>query len=280
MAAEHEEASTVIPPTVVTRRSGLDLSGSVAIVTGASSGIGRAAALRLAELGADIVANSGPTSQVALDEVADRISKMGRNVAIFNADITDPETSVQLVKMAQDSMFPNGFDIVVHAAGITGMDATARRIKEEEHRKIMDANYYGFLYFLREATHPKGIRNNGSIAFVSSVVPATNISVQVAYSAAKIAGEQLVRAQVAELTRKGRGVRINSIAPGAVDTRMLRDAEKRNPGTIAKFIEVTPLGRLVTPEEVADGIAFLVSDMSLMVTGAILDVNGGMFLRS
>jgi len=240
---------------------------SVALVTGASRGIGAACAVALAAGGHDVAV--GYVNDLAgAEATAAAVEAAGTKAAIVQGDIADPAAAEAVVSAAEDALGPLG--ALVLNAGIT-RDGLMMRMSDDDWRAVIDTNLSGSFYCARAALRGMMKRREGSIVAVSSVVGLMGNAGQVNYAAAKAGLIGMTKSLAKEAG--SRGVRANSIAPGYISTDMtdvLSDDIKE------QLIGHTPLGRLGTPEDVAGLVAFLCSDASSFITGTVIPVDGGL----
>lgn len=243
------------------------LDGMVALVTGSSRGIGRAIAVALAKAGANVVVNYAGREDAAR-ETADMIEEIGRKALVIKADVSDPE---QVKAMVDKTVKELGrLDILVNNAGIT-RDNLLMRMKDEEWDTVVNTNLKGAFNCCRAAARPMLKARGGRIINVSSVVGLSGNPGQVNYSAAKAGLIGLTRTLAGELG--SRGITVNAVAPGFITTDM---TEKLPDDVKERLKERIPLGRLGTPEEIADVVTFLCSPSAGYITGQVIAVDGGM----
>lgn len=243
------------------------LSGRVAVVTGASRGIGRAIAVVLAQKGADVVLNF--TSQAeAAGTVAGEIRAAGRSSLIYRADVSDPAQAAALIKAATDEF--GRVDILVNNAGIT-RDNLILRMKEEDWDAVLQVNLKGAFNCAKAAARTMVKNRHGRIINITSVVALTGNAGQVNYCAAKAGIIGLTRALAKELG--SRKITVNAVAPGFITTDM---TEGLAPDLKEKMLYSVPLARFGRPEEVAGLVVYLASDDAAYITGQTIAVDGGM----
>jgi 3-oxoacyl-[acyl-carrier protein] reductase len=243
------------------------LSGKVALVTGASRGIGRAIAARLAAQGASVVAAArGDHAQAAVTE----ITAAGHSAEAVSLDVTD-ETAVE--KLPGDIVARHGrLDIVVSNAGIA-RDNLLMRMKREEWDVVMSTNLTAAFVLARAAVRPMLKQHGGRIIAISSVVGQTGNAGQINYAASKAGLIGFAKALAREVA--SRGITVNVVAPGFIETDMTKAiAEKAH----ADWAGQIPLARLGTVDDVAAAVCFLASDEAAYITGHVLAVNGGMYM--
>lgn len=240
---------------------------SVALVTGASRGIGAACAVALAQAGFD-VAVGYVADEAGANATADAVRAAGRQAAVVQGDISDPAAADAVVSGAEEALGP--LDALVLNAGIT-RDGLMMRMSDDDWQSVIDTNLSGSFYCARAALRGMMKRRAGSIVAVSSVVGLMGNAGQVNYAAAKAGLIGMTKSLAKEAG--ARGVRANAIAPGYISTDMtdvLSDDIKE------QLIGHTPLGRLGTPDDVAGLVAFLCSDASAFITGTVIPVDGGL----
>jgi 3-oxoacyl-[acyl-carrier protein] reductase len=245
------------------------LTGKVAVVTGAGKGIGRAIALKLAQLGASIVINYRSSAKEA-EEVIQEIRNNGGKADMVQGDVSSFEEAEKVIKFAVESF--GKLDILVNNAGIT-KDALLLRMKEDDFSKVLDVNLKGVFNCTKHASAIMLKQKSGRIINISSVIGLIGNAGQANYAAAKAGIIGFTKSVAKELGT--RGITVNAIAPGFITTDMtevLADKVKE------KLLENVPLKRLGSPEDVANLAAFLASDNASYITGQVINVDGGMVM--
>jgi 3-oxoacyl-[acyl-carrier protein] reductase len=244
----------------------IDLSGRVALVTGASRGIGRAIAQRLAAHGALVVAVARAGNA---QSVVDDIGAAGGKAEAASADVTDPGAAQRVVS---DALERHGrVDILVNNAGIT-RDQLMLRMKRDDWDAVIATNLTGAFALTQAALKPMIKQRAGRIVCISSVVGQSGNAGQANYAASKAGLIGFAKAVALEVA--SRGITVNVVAPGMIETDMTRamTASARE-----EWASKIPLGRLGTPDDVASAVCFLASDEASYITGHVLSVNGGMY---
>lgn len=245
------------------------LKEKTVLVTGASRGIGRAAALALAEAGADVAVNYQSSFEAARDVCAE-VRRLGVRARTYQADVSDEDQAQQLVEKIVDDF--GRIDVLVNNAGIT-RDKSFVKMSRAMWDEVLRVNLEGPVNVIR-AVLPGMVANGwGRIINVSSIVGQTGNFGQANYSAAKGALISLTKTLAREVARKG--VTVNAVAPGFIATDMTRDLA---PASLEAVKAMTPVGRLGDPMEVAAAIVFLALPAASYVTGQVLAVNGGMYM--
>ncbi|HLD58693.1 MAG TPA: beta-ketoacyl-ACP reductase [archaeon] len=243
------------------------LSGKIALVTGASRGIGKAIALELALNGAKVAVNFFDEKEKAL-ATAEEISRISGAIAV-KADVSNLEETKKMVLEVKQKF--GRIDILVNNAAIT-IDKTFRKSTKEEWEKIMRTDLdsmFNVTYPVLETMLEQG---NGSIVNIASASGEIGFFGQVSYSAAKAGVIGFTKALAKEVASKG--IRVNAVSPGIIAGTAI--SEKIPKEILEKFIEAIPLKRLGNPEEIAKAVVFLACNDSNYITGQVLRVNGGL----
>lgn len=249
----------------------IDLSGKVALVTGASRGLGRAAALLLAKSGADVAVHYARNQREAA-RVATECEAYGVRATAFGADVAD---SSQVKKLFSDLAARMGrLDVLVANAGIW-KEAAIERMTDARLAEMLDTNLRGVFYCCREAVPLLRKQGSGRIILVSSTAGQRGEPFHSHYAASKGAVISLAKSLAPELAADR--ILVNCIAPGWFDTDMSKESLE-NPKLRKAVLDTIPLGRVGRPEEFAGAVLFLASEFSAFITGEILNVNGGAVL--
>ena len=245
------------------------LDGKVALVTGASRGIGRAIALKLAAEGAKVAINyAGNTAKA--EEVKAEIEKNGGQAILVQADVADSAAVEAMVNATVEAF--GQIDILVNNAGIT-RDGLMMRMKDEDFDAVINTNLKGVFYCTKLVSKLMMKKRSGRIINMASVVGLMGNAGQTNYAAAKAGVIGFSKSAAKELA--ARGITVNMVAPGFIDTDMTASMTDK-----AKEMTLTgiPLNRMGTPEDVANAVAFLVSDNASYITGQVINVDGGMVM--
>ena len=246
----------------------MSLTGRVAFVTGASQGIGRACALKLAAAGASVAAAA--RNQEKLNELVAEINRAGGNAAAFPLDVADEEQVKSTIKAAI-AQFAK-IDILVNNAGIT-RDQLVMRMKRTDWDAVMQTNLTSAYLCIQQTISSMLKQRWGRIVNIASVFGQMGQAGQANYAASKAGLIGLTMAIAREVG--SRNITCNAVAPGFIETAMTAALGDDFKQTAVKQI---PLGRVGSPEDVASAVAFLASDDAAYITGHVLNVNGGMLM--
>lgn len=250
----------------------MDLSGRIAVVTGANGSIGRAISMELARQGASVALDCRSRSDAA-EAAVEEIRAFGGKAMVVLADVTRPDQVRAMVERVVSAW--GGVDIVVNVAGI--MDpAPLGEMSDEQWRRVIDINLNGVfnvssaaIEYLKKSSCGRIINIASQAAFRGSV---NNCN----YCAAKAGMIGMTYALARELGKYG--VTVNAVSPGRIMTELLGDYQGKADRKVEKWMEETPLGRFGTSEEIAEMVAFLASDKGSYITGANMNINGGMLV--
>jgi len=246
----------------------VELSGKVALVTGAAQGIGKAIALLLARNGADVV-----VSDINLEkaqETANEIEGMGRRSFAIKVNVADLKDVEQMVKAIVEQF--GRIDILVNNAGIT-RDRLILRMTEEDWDAVLDVNLKGTFNCTKAAIRYMSKQRSGKIVNIASVTGEMGNPGQANYAASKAGVIGFTKTIAREFA--GRGINVNAIAPGYIQTPMTDAVPEKAKEELKRMI---PMERLGKPEDVAQAVLFLVSENSSYITGQVLNVNGGIYM--
>jgi len=242
------------------------LDGKIALVTGASRGIGKAIATQLAQQGATVIGTA--TSDNGADAISSYLSECGGKGLALN--VTDKESVDSAVKAISDEF--GAIDILINNAGIT-RDNLLMRMKDDEWQDIIDTNLTSIFTLSKAVLRGMMKKRFGRIVNIGSVVGSAGNAGQANYAAAKAGVIGFSKSMAREVA--SRGITINVVAPGFIDTDMTKALSDDQREAIFKDI---PASRLGQPDEIAATVAFLVSDGAAYITGETIHVNGGMYM--
>lgn len=243
------------------------LDSKVALVTGASRGIGREIALTLAEEGANVVINYVGNKEKA-EQVALEIKELGREALVVKADVSSSQEVEKLISSTID--YFGKIDILVNNAGIT-RDNLIVRMKEDDWDKVIDTNLKSVFLLSKAVSRLMMKQKSGKIINMASVVGILGNAGQSNYVAAKAGVIGLTKSLARELAP--RGINVNAIAPGYIETDMTGELSEE---IKVKIYEQIPLGKIGSPKEIANVAKFLASEQASYITGQVIHVDGGM----
>jgi 3-oxoacyl-[acyl-carrier protein] reductase len=239
----------------------------VVLITGSSQGIGKAIALKFASLGATIALNDIISQEDNLKSTKTEIEQLGSKAEYFFADVSKMEEVEKMMQEIQNKL--GGLDVLVNNAGIT-KDRTLAKMTTEEWQKVIDINLTGVFNCSKSAL-PLIVPKQGNIISISSIVGQRGNFGQANYAASKagiIGFSKSLAKEVGKLN-----VRVNAIAPGFIETKMAEAIPEQMKSAVK---QLTALGRFGTPEEIAKVVAFLASSEAGFITGAVINVDGGL----
>lgn len=246
----------------------MQLEGKVALVTGASRGIGKAIVLRLGQLGATVVGTA--TSVSGAEKITENLKAAGLKGMGIALDIAEADSIEKAISELENTVgMPS---ILINNAGVTS-DNLFLRMKPEEWSKVINTNLTGTFRLIHACIRPMVKARFGRIINISSVVGVTGNAGQTNYAAAKAGVIGLSKSLARELG--SRGITVNVVAPGFIDTDMTRSLSEEQH---LKLLEQIPLNRMGEPEEIAHAVAFLASPQAAYITGETLHINGGMYM--
>jgi len=247
----------------------MTLKGKTAVVTGGYRGIGKAIAIKLASMGANVVINGIGAPETA-DDTVNELKSFGVEAQAVSANVTvEEEVNGMIAKVIEKF---GHIDILVNNAGIT-RDGLLMKMKESDWQSVLDVNLKGVFLCTKAVVRPMMQQKGGSIVNITSVVGITGNAGQANYSASKAGVIGFTKSIAKEIGSKG--VRVNAVAPGFINTKMTEAL----PEEVKKaYMANIPLKRYGEPEEIAEVVAFLCEDRSRCMTGQVLKVDGGMAL--
>ena len=244
------------------------LDKQIAIVTGASRGIGRAIALELARRGATVIGTA--TSESGATAITEAFNAAGINGRGAVLDVNDAAAADALIDGTVKEF--GALHVLVNNAGIT-QDQLAMRMKDDDWDAVIDTNLRSVFRLSRAVLRPMMKARGGRIINITSVVGSSGNAGQANYAAAKAGVAGMTRALAREIG--SRGITVNCVAPGFIDTDMTKNLPQEQQTALKTQI---PLGRLGSPEDIAHAVAFLASPQAGYITGTTLHVNGGMYM--
>lgn len=248
-------------------------SERVALVTGGSGGIGRATALALARTGAQVVVVD--VSEAGGAETAQLIVEQGGAAQFMHVDVTDAQAVEEMIRATVATF--GRLDYAVNNAGIDGLRARTADYPEDEWQRVLSINVTGVWLCMKYELQQMQTQNSGVIVNTASVAGLVGFPGHSAYSASKHAVIGLTKTAALEYAR--RGIRVNAICPGYTRTPMVEKVFEQVPDMQAKVTQAMPIGRIGTPEEIADAIVYMCSDSAAFMTGHALVLDGGLIAQ-
>ena len=247
-----------------------EFEGKAALVTGGSRGIGRAAAVRLAEGGCAIAIGYAGNEAAANEAKAACHNAGAPKVHLIKFDVGDPEACARAIDTVVTEL--GGIHVLVNNAGIS-IDGLIMRYKADDLRRVLEVDLASAFHLCKAAMRPMMKQRGGSIVNLTSVVGEQGNAGQTAYAAAKAGLIGFTKSLAREVG--SRNIRVNAVSPGWIETDMTRDLPEEAKKAMASG---AALGRAGTPREIAEAIAFLASDRASFITGVVLRVNGGLYM--
>lgn len=247
----------------------MDLRGKNAVVTGGSRGIGRAIAIKLASLGANVAINYTRSDQQA-KEVQATLEEMGVKAMVIKADVSVSEDVQKMADAVKETW--GSIDLLVNNAGVT-KDGLLLRMKEEDWDHVLDINLKGVFLTTKHMGKIMLKQKSGKIVNITSVVGLMGNAGQANYAASKAGVIGFTKSTAKEFAAKG--ITINAVAPGFIESDM---TEALSDEVKAHYFKGIPVGSFGQPEDVANAVAFLCSDLANYITGQILQVDGGLLM--
>jgi len=245
------------------------ISGSTAIVTGGGSGIGREAAVRFGEEGANVVV--ADVNVDGSEETAELVREAGGDATVIETDVSDPADVEAMVDAAVETY--GGLDYAFNNAGIEGESEPAGEHPLDNWKQVIDVNLKGVYLCMRYELPAMLESGGGSIVNTSSIAGLVAFPGLSPYVASKHGVIGLTKTAAVEYSREG--VRVNAISPGVIDTPMVQRSEEDDPEMMEQVTAATPIGRLGAPEEIGDAAVWLCSEDASFVTGETLVIDGG-----
>lgn len=245
------------------------LENKIAVVTGGSRGIGRAIALKLASMGAQIVVNYTSNSTAA-DEVVKEVEALGSKGIAVKANVANADDIENLIKEAEAQL--GKIDILVNNAGIT-KDGLLIRMKEQDFTDVIDVNLKGVFLTTKLIGKKMLKQKSGSIVNITSVVGLMGNAGQANYAASKAGVVGFTKSVAREFA--SRGIRVNAVAPGFIESDMTAQLSEK---VVEDYMANIPLSRFGKAEDIANTVAFLVSEQANYITGQTIQVDGGIYI--